>query len=143
MERTRKQKVWETELNSKNYKYYALAKYIGSEQTWSCFFKSLKIFDKFKKYVTLINTSLKEKQLCQLLEVTIQTLNELSFYYSSETITRISFYNMNKNHYSTLKTLLEYKGLLYNHNIPEADIVDIPFDTELADRLVTFQKVLM
>lgn len=141
MENVKKQKVWEYPLTSKNYKYYALIKYVGSEQTWSCFFKSLKTFDKFKKCLTLIDLDTNnEKLLNQLLETVLQLINELSYYYGNEAITRLSFYNMKTDCYSTTKTLLEFKGLLYNQNIPEANIVNIPFDTELADKLTSCVK---
>lgn len=134
-----KPKFWDIALTPKNYMYYALCRYIGSEKTWGCFFKTLKVFERYKKCVSSLN--LNDKNKCQPhIEVIIQLLNDLSFYYGNEAITRLSFFKLNKLYHSNMKTLLEYKGLLYNQNIPEANIVEIPYNTELADYLIGLKK---
>ena len=142
MENEKKQKIWETPLTAKNYKYYALVRYIGSERTWSCFFKTLKLIDKFKKYMTSLNLNLNDKILYQLFENIIQLLNDLSYYYPNEALTRLLFYSVKEEYFSNIKTLLEYKGLLYNQDIPEANISKIPFNIELIDKLSVFKKSL-
>ena len=141
MEKVCKPKLWDTPLNMKNYKYYALSRYIGTEKTWGCFFKTIKMLEKCKKSIYLIDTNEKEfSQMSQLLEVILQLLNELSYYYENKTITRLVYFNMRSETFSNIKTLLEYKGMLYNHNIPEAEIEKIPFNTILADELFSIKK---
>lgn len=138
-----KPKMWDCLLTSKNYKHYALSRYIGTEQTWSCFFKTLKILDRFKKYVTMINADkYDEKSYRQLIEATLQSLVELSYYYGHEALSRLSFFNMNTEYFSKIKTLLEYKGLLSPNNIPEANISAIPYDTEMIDYIQSLKKSL-
>lgn len=136
---TQKPKMWSKPLNSKNYVYYALARYIGNEKTWNCFFKSVKNIEKYKKCITMLNNNNK-KSIIQILEIILQILNEISFYYENEAITRLSFFNANNEDFSNIKTLLEYKGLLFNQNIPEAEIKEIPFNTRLADQLFLLKK---
>ena len=135
-----KPKMWDCILTSKNYKYFALTRYIGSEQTWSCFFKSLKILEKFKKCVTFIDIKEESKKSNQLIETLLQLINELTFYYGNETLTRLCFFSMKEEYYSNIKTLLEFKGCLFNYKIPEANIIDIPFNVEFADKLISFKK---
>lgn len=125
--------IWSYPLNQKNYKYFALSNYTGTEQTWTKFFKILKMFETIKK--SIISYSITNN--IKYIKNTMQYLNELQYCFNNIAITRLSFYNLDAEYFPKMKTLLEYKGLLYLHNIPEVSILKIPYDTMFADELAS------
>ena len=125
--------MWSLPLNSKTCKYYAISHFINPEKTWNAYFKAMKSVD------WIVSCIEAEKFDDKNLRKIVSVGNEIAQSFSKEATTRMIVALVNKRFYSDAKTLLEWLGLYWKHSIPEADLQDVPWSIELADRLQDFR----
>jgi hypothetical protein len=132
MEEKKASKIWSSPLNAKTCKYYAIKHFVNPEKTWNAYFKSMKCLEGI---VACIES---EKYDEKSLRKAVSLGNELSESYEKESITRMVSAMVSSRYLPEAKTLLEWLGLYWKHEIPEAKLNDVPWAIELADKLQEF-----
>lgn len=132
MDRKASAKIWATALNAKTSKYYAIKHFINPEKTWNAYFKAMKSLDSL---VSVINGSKFDERI---LRKALSLGNEIAESYTKESVTRMVVALAEKESLPKAKTLLEWLGLLWKQPIPEADIQNVPWSIELAEKLQDF-----
>lgn len=123
--------MWNDALTPKSFKYYAIAKYANPEKTWTAYFKAVKNIEALADAVNKGKAYKMDRRALTSLG------NGAGMAFSKEAVTRMCAALTDKKHLPEMKTLLEWLGLLWRGNIPEADFQQVPFSIEMADRLTS------
>ena len=122
--------MWEKALTPKSCKYYAIARYSGTEKTWTAYFKAFKSIEALADAVNRNRTAkIGRRNLLAL-------ANDASLAFPKKAITRMCTALTDRDKLSEIKTLLEWLDLLWSGTIPEADFSRIPYSISLADWLM-------
>ena len=125
-------KVWSSALNAKTCKYYAIKQFINPEKTWNAYFKAMKGLEGI---VACIES---EKYDDKSIRKAMALGNEVSQSFTKEAMTRMVTALVSRKYLSEAKTLLEWLGLYWKQSIPEANLAEVPWAIELADKLQDF-----
>ena len=121
--------MWDSALNQKSFRYYAIAKYANPEKTWTAYFRAVKNVESLADAVN------KGKAYKMSRSALVALGNGAAMSFSKEAITRMCAALTEKERLPEMKTLLEWLGLLWSGRIPEADFSAVPFSVRLADSL--------
>ena len=124
--------MWTRALTPKSCRYYAISKYASPEKTWTGYFKAMKSLE------TLVDAVSKDRLKRLDKRKLLACGNDAALAFSKEAATRICFALTDEESHPEIKTLLEWLGLYWKHEIPEAKLNDVPWAIELADKLQEF-----
>lgn len=122
--------MWEKALTPKSCRYYAIARYSGTEKTWTAYFKAFKSIEALADAVNRERTAkIGRRGLLAL-------ANDAALAFPKKAVTRMCAALADRDKLSEMKTLLEWLGLLWSGTVPEADFSRIPYAIGLADWLM-------